>query len=630
MAIGRVAGPMLLQTLDRQGVPLDFVTDPGTGNQTLLYLDFANFRMGVNTSVTSERLTVDGNISVNAYIKTTHTNQNLYLDANGAGQTVISNVNVLKGNINSTDIGTTIPSKATFTTANTTSKATFNTAQVQNLTPGRIVFSDGTGLNDDGDLLYFTSNNTLYATSIESAGTVGYANLNITGELLYAPTGTPTNIPFFAANSMFMPGPGIRYFSGNATFRANSLEIGSQVVNRVMYTSAGNSVVGSATLTFDGSTFTSNGITRLANLLISNQSITGINSDADIVISPNGIGVLTVQSHRISDIAEPTQPSDAATKQYVDDRISVSSVNTIAQLDSFVRVLDDGLTVANVEINVNGTRSALFTDTFNYIGDFSIYNNALNTVAGEILLIPANNNRIDMQTSTAVKLPTGQSVDRPLIPLTGDLRFNLQLSTIEWYDGTTWTAAAPANTIFSQPIIPDGVSNIFTLSQLADTDSVLININGTVQQPGAYTVVGTTLTFTEVPLATDIIEVRFLAAALVYASNPIFINDNYSNVTVSGTTVDMFYVTQYRSAIYTFTAQNTNLARYQTGEVFLVHNNITANAVASVKSTVGTAINLINWSTAIDAFGAVTLVATATSGTGTTQLKLSRTYFNDN
>ena len=630
MAIGRVAGPMLLQTLDRQGVPLNFVTDPGTGDQTLLYLDFTNFRMGVNTAVTSERLTVDGNISVNAYIKTTHTNQNLYLVADGSGQTVVANVNVLKGNINSTDIGTTIPSKATFTTANTTSKATFNTAQVENLTPGRIVFSDGTGLNDDGDLLYFTSNNTLYATSIESAGTVGYANLNITGELLYAPTGTPTNIPFFAANSMFMPGPGIRYFSGNATFRANNIELGSTVVNRVLYTTSGNAVVGAAGLTYDGSTLTSSGITRLSGLSISSQTITGTNTDADIVISPNGTGVLTVQSHRISDVAEPVLQSDAATKDYVDARISVSSVNSIAQLDSFVRVRDDGLTAANVEINVNGTTTAFFTDTISYIGDFSIYNNALNTVAGEILLIPANNNRVDIQSSSSLKLPTGQSVDRPIIPSIGDIRFNLQLSTIEWWDGTAWTAAAPANTIVSQPIIPDGITNIFTLSQLADTDSVLININGTVQQPGAYTVVGTTLTFSEVPLATDIIEVRFLAAALVYASNPIFINDNYSTISVSGTTVDTFNVVLYRTAVYTFSVKNTDLARYQTGEIFLVHNNITANAVASVKSTVGTAINLINWSTAIDAFGALTLVATATSGTGTTELKLSRTYFNDN
>ena len=629
MAIGRVAGPMLLQTLDRQGVPLNFVTDPGTGDQTLLYLDFTNFRMGVNTSVTSERLTVDGNISVNAYIKTTHTNQNLYLVADGAGQTVVGNVNVLKGNINSTDIGTTIPSTAKFTTANTTGKATFNTVQAENLTPGRIVFSDGSGLNDDGDLLYFTSNNTLYATSIESAGTVGYANLNITGELLYAPTGTPTNIPFFSANSMFTPGPGIRYFSGNATFRANNIELGSTVVNRVLYTSSGNAVVGSAALTYDGSTFTSTGITRLAGLSIANQTITGVNTDADIIISPNGVGTVTLQLHRMSDVGEPVAPNDAATKAYVDDRISVSSVNTIAQGDSFVRVLD-GLSGANVEINVNGTISAFFTDTISYIGDFSIYNNALNTVAGEILLIPADNNRINMQTTSALKLPAGQSVDRPLIPLIGDMRFNLQLSTIEWWDGTTWTAAAPANTIVSQPITPDGITNVFTLTQLADTDSVLININGTVQQPGAYTVVGTTLTFSEIPLATDIIEVRFLAAALVYASNPIFINDNYTTVSVSGTDADRFYVTQYRSAIYTFSAKNSSLARYQSGEIFLVHNNITSNAVASVKSTVGTAIDLINWSTAIDAFGAVTLVATATSGTGTTQVKISRTYFNDN
>lgn len=60
MAISKIAGPMLLQNLDRQGVPLQFTTD----GSTLLYLNFSQNRIGVNTLATTETLTVGGNLSL--------------------------------------------------------------------------------------------------------------------------------------------------------------------------------------------------------------------------------------------------------------------------------------------------------------------------------------------------------------------------------------------------------------------------------------------------------------------------------------------------------------------------------------------------------------------------------------
>jgi hypothetical protein len=114
----------------------------------------------------------------------------------------------------------------------------------------------------------------------------------------------------------------------------------------------------------------------------------------------------------------------------------------------------------------------------------------------------------------------------------------------------------------------------------------------------------------------------------VYAANPIFVNTTYTSVSVSGTTLDYFYVTQYRSAVYEFTVKNTTGSQYQVGEIYLIHNNITANAVATVKSTMGTPTTpLVAWTASIDGFGVLNLVATAT-GAGT-EVKIHRTYFND-
>jgi hypothetical protein len=60
MAISRVPGYSLLQDLDRQGTDLQFTT---LGN-TLVYMDFSNFYVGINTTTPSQALTVNGNVLV--------------------------------------------------------------------------------------------------------------------------------------------------------------------------------------------------------------------------------------------------------------------------------------------------------------------------------------------------------------------------------------------------------------------------------------------------------------------------------------------------------------------------------------------------------------------------------------
>lgn len=74
MAISRVPGFSLLQDLDRQGTDLQFTT---LGN-TLVYMDFSNFYVGINTTTPSQALTVDGNVLVaNGH---TYTGANLQFD----------------------------------------------------------------------------------------------------------------------------------------------------------------------------------------------------------------------------------------------------------------------------------------------------------------------------------------------------------------------------------------------------------------------------------------------------------------------------------------------------------------------------------------------------------------------
>jgi len=81
MAIGRVSGTMLVSDLDRQGTDLQFTTS----NRPLVYLDFSQFRAGINTNVVTHTLTVNGNLStsnlqINGANISTKTNETLYIN----------------------------------------------------------------------------------------------------------------------------------------------------------------------------------------------------------------------------------------------------------------------------------------------------------------------------------------------------------------------------------------------------------------------------------------------------------------------------------------------------------------------------------------------------------------------
>ena len=621
MAIGRVAGPMLLSSLDRQGVDLSFTTDPGTGSRTLLYMDFTNFKLGVNTaSLSSASLTVEGNISVNSSIITSSTNRHMYLTPNGTGQVIISNVSVLTGNIESTTIGLTTPAYGKFTTANTTGKATFASAQVTNLTSGRVVFSDGTGLADSSGLQWFTGNSTLRATNLESSGSIGYSTVAITTGLFlnYA---AGNQVPYFAANSMFVTNNYLNFFQSNGVLRANSVQLNSQQSGQVLYTDSSNAIVSSSYLTFNGQNLTATGITTMGGIQVQNQTISGVGTDQDILIAPQGAGTLNMQVSRITNLATPTNSGDAANKAYVDGLIALGSTTSIGTQDSKVAVYDTGA-VANVSVVVNGSTIATFKDTGSSIGDFSFYNNFLSTLTGEMTFVPSNNKKFVVTSTSALTLPVGLTTERSGLTAgttatTGDIRYNTELGTIEWYTGAGWASGTGSNSINSQVLITNGSSVTYTLTQTADSNSVLVSINGTTQQPGtSYYVVGNQITFTEIPLVTDVVEVRFLAAGVVYAANPIFINTNFANVSKSGTTMDSFNIVQYRSATYQYTVKNTldpANGLFQVGEIFLVQNNITANVVVQARTTLGTpSTALVSWSAAIDGQGILSLTATAT------------------
>jgi len=123
------------------------------------------------------------------------------------------------------------------------------------------------------------------------------------------------------------------------------------------------------------------------NSIVSNGSITGtsisisgtnntfgsINIDGNVITSTDS-SVISFGSHQLSGVSDPTQPSDAATKSYVDAQVSSLSAVSITQGDTNVTVADSG--------------SGTVTTTVD--GGVKILSNATNTTVSQPLVVASD------------------------------------------------------------------------------------------------------------------------------------------------------------------------------------------------------------------------------------------------
>lgn len=616
MAIGRVAGPMLLSELDRQGIDLTFTTS----SAPLVGLDFTNFWMAVRGGtpypyvVNVNGNLVAGNVALEygGVITTQLANQPLTLQANGTANVTVVRANVISGRVDGTVIGGLNPSLGTFTFLNANTLGTFAFANISNLGANRIPFTNPTNtyLEDDEQLKYFASNNALVCANLtvteqQSFTTLDAANIVIRNS-------TPTSVTFIAANNWVKTSTTFNYFEGNNLVRVGNIQLDSPNTNQVLFLDAADNrkLKGTTFLTFDGTNLRANGVTRLGNINVLQNLVTTAVTNQDITISPDGTGLVSFNNKRVTNLADPTQPSDAATKSYVDGLIVISTASSrsIFQLDSKVEVSDSG-TTGNITFVVNGFENARIENGLVTLQDIEIFDNYVTTQAGALNLRPGTGERVIIDSVTSLRLPAGNSAQRPVAGFeqTGDFRFNTEFRTVEWYTGNAWINPLTA-TIASQTIVPDGTSSVFSLSQISTTESVLVNFNGVIQRPSTtYSVSGNTITFSTIPLSSDIIEVRFLNGTTARATNPIVVDSAYANVSTTVTTIDTWYMNEYRAVKYTYTAKSTLGSAYEIGEVKLVHDGLTAYFTSSYVSKHGN--SMVTFSTLNSPIGVMNLRA---------------------
>ena len=492
MAIGRISGPMLYNNLERQGVDLAFESN-------ILYLDVTNRRIGANTETPNAELQVVGtaNIGNITIVGNTISVANGLLDLGP-----VANVSIAGGSANyvlSTDGAGTLSWNEISSLDNEFGnlKLSNNTIEVTVADGNLILMANGAGA--------VTTANTVYAANFVTTGTSG--NISGVDYLLTANIIATSNIA-------------AQYFVG-------------QFAGQLL-TNAQPNLTSVGTL----SNLAVSGYGNIGNISITDQTIAGVNLDTDIVIAPAGMGNIDANGTVITNLGTPIGTTDAVNKSYVDGLVSAVALASIGADDSFVTVFDDGMAPGNVVITTDAQDTAWFTKLGANIQNIAFHGNAIYSTTTDIV-IGANildpNNIIRMSSVSAMNIPIGTSIQRPPAPEAGYFRYNTDSVTIEWYTGTTWVSGSKA--ISYQTIAPDGVAATFSLNQASPAAGMLVNINGTVQQPGtAYTVnlLETEIIFAEIPLVTDIIEIRYLASAVVAA--PYYGGDVGSAVHILDTT----------------------------------------------------------------------------------------------
>ena len=567
MAIGRISGALLFSDLDRQSTDLAFTTN----GQPLTYMDFTNFRFGVNTNSLVDTFTVTGTANVSGVAK------------------VFGNLVAASGTTSSSvDTGALIVVGGVGVSGNLYAGNLFATNFNGNITNtgGSSIFGN-IGVTYAGA---FGSLNT--ANAVISGGYINdLANLTAT-------TAQTTN---FSSGNVLVSGG---YIAALANITATTGNVQSWYAATVNATAANITTLQATNLSTANAVISGGYISALTNAYITTSELTNFSS-GNVLVSGGYIAALANITATTGNVQSWYATTLNATTSNITTGYTAnfSSGNTVVTGGYIAALANATITTAN-------------------IGSVNLSSITLSSTAGNLVLSPLlsnGNNVVTISATSALQLPAGTTAQQPTSVYGGAIRWNNSTNTLEVYTGSSWISLL--GQINNQIITPDGVSTAFTLDYSTTAEGIIVSINGTLQQPGvAYTVAGTQIDFTEIPLGTDIISIRYIAAGTVTAENTQEINSANVSLTTTPVIVDSFDQAVYRSAKYLATTTAADSAEF--AEFAVVHMGTTV-AVSNVDRVItGSTLT-----TFIANISGTTVRLWANTVTGTANIKLQKTYF---
>ena len=123
------------------------------------------------------------------------------------------------------------------------------------------------------------------------------------------------------------------------------------------------------------------------------------------------------------------------------------------------------------------------------------------------------NPKITQSAAKAIGVPVGATADRSANPIAGDLRFNTDTDKLEIFNGAEFKSVAKEGniSITQDSFTGDGSTTAFTMSTSVtsnQTQRIVVAVGNVYQNPAsAYTLSGTTITFTSPPANAETITV---------------------------------------------------------------------------------------------------------------------------
>jgi hypothetical protein len=354
--------------------------------------------------------------------------------------------------------------------------------------------------------------------------------------------------------------------------------------------------------------FTVSSTTRVDNL---NVAAAGnlIDGNSSITVNPNGNVNISVAGNSNVVVITDTGANITGTAN-VSGTIYGVDANLTGNLSVDGNVTVGNLNLTDIVSNGNLTANTLVVNNSANLGNISITDTTISSITSDsnIYISPNGVGSLIVDAVSALALPSGYGSDRPLSPVAGMIRWNQSNTKFEWYDGTNWNSVTSSQTqLTSDTFYGDGGTYSFTLSQPSTTAATLVSINGVIQAPtSAYTISGSTLTFTEVPSDTDVIEAR----TMVTVSATTDLSDGTTGV-----------VTNNSFPKIGFTVRGNEKARINDTDIVLYDSNIVNDV--SAQTVNNTAVTIDQWPTADYTSGKYLVSVTNGTGRQMTELLLT-------